>query len=79
MTAEEYFLFKANKQKERADYHADMAQEGINPEYHLDMEARLREDEAKLTSRAKAARKRKKRPSKKDIGPMGAMTTATTV
>jgi hypothetical protein len=73
MDAEHYFLQKARHSKERADYHADMAAEGINPEYHLDQEARAREEDDKLTEKARRVKKKKK-GTKKDIGPMANMT-----
>lgn len=70
MNAEQYYLQKARHHREQADYHADMADQGINPEYHLEREAQLRGEDDKLTDKAR----KKRKGTKKDIGPMANIT-----
>lgn len=71
MTKEEFYKGSLDRHQRMADFHAERLEETGN-EYHADKENYHREQAAKLTSKLKAS-KMKKKTTKKDTGPMGSV------
>jgi hypothetical protein len=72
MTGREgYFARRIARHREAAAHHEDTADKGIHTEYHKQQAKRHRDQASELET------KMGKKPSKKDLGPCGAITSAT--